>query len=142
MKSIFLKLYFAEFGQVRLMLFQLRLIIIFLLLLLLSLLLLRSNPKKQHSKVIYRRVVRRGGKTGNHGKLGVEKVVGFSSASVFPERKREAVTQGETIEPKAQTTRPRTTQGPGIVKGWGNKRTESAFHIHSRKTRITRARAP
>ena len=34
-------------------------------------------------------------KTGNHGKVGVKKVVGFSSASVFPAGKQEAVTQGE-----------------------------------------------
>ena len=30
--------------------------------------------------------------------ITVEKVVGFSSASLFPARKREAVTQGGTIE--------------------------------------------
>ena len=39
------------------------------------------------------------GKTGKHGKIGVEKVVGVSSASLFPTRKQEAaVTQGGTTE--------------------------------------------
>ena len=44
--------------------------------------------------------VRRRGKAGEHGKVGVkrkEKVVGFNSASLFPARKREPVTQGGTI---------------------------------------------
>ena len=38
--------------------------------------------------------VRRRGKTENHGK---EKAVGFSSASLFSARKREAITHGGTI---------------------------------------------
>ena len=32
-----------------------------------------------------------------------EKVVGFSSASLFPARKQEAITQGGTIEPGGYT---------------------------------------
>ena len=45
--------------------------------------------------------VRRKGKTGKHGKVksrNEEKVVGFSSASLFPVRKWEAITQGRIIE--------------------------------------------
>ena len=44
-----------------------------------------------------KRTDRRKGMTGKHGKVGKEKVVGFSSASIFPARKREAVTQGGAI---------------------------------------------
>ena len=52
-----------------------------------------------------------------------EKEVGFSSASIFPVRKREAVTQGETIEPRGiDHLTQRTAQGAGIVKGWEDKR--------------------
>ena len=40
---------------------------------LLLLLLLRSNPSRQHSKVLYRCRVRRRGKTGNHGKVGLKR---------------------------------------------------------------------
>ena len=60
------------------------------------LLLLRSNPSRQQSKVLYRWGVRRRGKTGKHRKVGEKKVMGFSSASLFPERKWKAVTQGGT----------------------------------------------
>ena len=49
-----------------------------------------------------------------------EKVVGFSSASLFPARKREASTKGETrgIDHRKR----RRTQGANIVKGWEGKR--------------------
>ena len=49
-----------------------------------------------------------------------EKVVGFSSASLFPARRREAVTQ-DGIRGIDHSTR-RRTQGAGIVKGWEDKR--------------------
>ena len=49
-----------------------------------------------------------------------EKVVGFSSSSLFPARKRNAVTQGVTRGIDHQTQR--RTQGAGIVKGWEDKR--------------------
>ena len=49
-----------------------------------------------------------------------EKVVGFSSASLFPARKREALTQGGTrgIDHLTQ----RRNQEAGVVKGWEDKR--------------------
>ena len=49
-----------------------------------------------------------------------EKVVGFSSAFLFPGRKQEAVTQGGTrgIDHPIR----RRTQGDGIVKGREDKR--------------------
>ena len=49
-----------------------------------------------------------------------KKVVGFSSASLFPARKRKVVTQGG-IRGIGHPTR-RRTQGSGIVKGWKDKR--------------------
>ena len=62
-----------------------------------DLLLLKCNPSKQHSKVLYRCGVRGKGKAQKTRKSrSKEKVVGFSSASLFPERKREAVNQGGT----------------------------------------------
>ena len=54
--------------------------------------------------------------TVKHGKVGEEKVVGFSSASLFPARKLETVTQGGTKGIDHLTRR--RTQGVGIVKGW------------------------
>ena len=50
-----------------------------------------------------------------------EKVMGFSSASLFPVRKRDAVTQDETRGLIENPTR-RRTQGAGIIKGWQDKR--------------------
>ena len=47
---------------------------------------------------------------------GEEKVVGFSSASLFPAKKREAVIQGGT-----NRIDPGKTQGAGFVKGWEDK---------------------
>ena len=61
-----------------------------------------------------------------------EKVGGFSSASLFPTRKRESVTQGGTIYHLMW----RRTQVTSIVKGWEDNETEGAFQIHSHKTRI------
>ena len=57
-----------------------------------------------------------------------ENVVWFSSASLFPARKREDVTQGGTMEPRGidNLTR-RKTQGAGIVKGWEDKRDRGAI---------------
>ena len=59
----------------------------------------KSYPSRQHSKVLYRwgrgqekRKDRKSQKSMNE-----EKVVGFSSASVFPPRKWETVTQVGTI---------------------------------------------
>ena len=48
-----------------------------------------------------------------------EKVVGFSSGSLFPARKREAVTQGVIGEIDYPTWR--RTQGAVILKGWKGK---------------------
>ena len=66
--------------------------------------------------------------------------MGFSSASLFPERKREAVTQGGTRGIDHPTRR--KTQGAGIYKGWEGKIDRGTFQIHSRKPKITRARTP
>ena len=49
-----------------------------------------------------------------------EKVVGLSSASLFPTRKWEAANQGGTRVIDHLTWR--RTQGAGIVKGWEDKR--------------------
>ena len=49
-------------------------------------------------------------------------MVGFSSASLFPTRKWEAVTQGGTIKPEEDHLPRKRTQGAGIVKGWDDKR--------------------
>ena len=49
-----------------------------------------------------------------------EKVVGFSSASLFPTRKWKSVAQGGTRGIDYQTWR--RMQGAGIVKGWEDKR--------------------
>ena len=57
-------------------------------------LLLRSNPSRQHSKVLYHLG---GQEKRKDRKRSEEKVFGFSSASLFPTRKQEAVTQGGTI---------------------------------------------
>ena len=55
--------------------------------------LLRSNPSKQHSKVLYRWGDQKKRKDRKLRKRGSEeKVVGFSSASLVLARKREAVT--------------------------------------------------
>ena len=52
--------------------------------------LLRSNLSRQHSKVLYHWEVRRRGKAGKTRKSrSKEKVVGFSSASLFPARKQQ-----------------------------------------------------
>ena len=67
---------------------------------------MRSNPSRQHSKVLYCWWVRRRGKTENHKVRSEEKVGSFSSAFILPGRKWEAVTQGGT--------RGRAS----IVKGW------------------------
>ena len=58
-----------------------------------------GNPKRQHSKLLYRWGVRRRGKTGKHGEIEEENVATFSSASLFPARKGKAVSQGGTMEP-------------------------------------------
>ena len=58
----------------------------------------------------------------------------------LPARKREAVTQSGTREMEHPTRR--KTQGTGIVMAGRTGETEGAFLIHSRTTRITRARAP
>ena len=57
--------------------------------------LLRINSSRQHSKVLYRRGVKRKDRKIRKSR-SEEKVVGFTSTSLFPARKWEAVTQGET----------------------------------------------
>ena len=49
-----------------------------------------------------------------------KKVVGISLASLFPARKREAITQGGTRGIDHPTRR--RTQVAGIVRGWEDKR--------------------
>ena len=97
-------------------------------LLLLLLLLSRSDPNMQHSKVLYRWGVQEKRKERKTQRRSEEKVVGFRSDSLFLSRKREAVTQGVT---------------KGIDHPMRRRsKTAGAFHIHSRKTKITRARTP
>ena len=102
------------------------------------LLLLRSNPSRHHSKILHRWGVRRRGKIGKHGKVGVKRVVGFSSASLFPTSKQEAVIQGGTMGPGGQTTwwgeQPRELE---LSKAGRTSETVVAFQIHSHKTRIS-----
>ena len=69
-----------------------------------------------------------------------EKVVGFSSASLFLSRKREAITREETLEIDHPTRR--ITRGAGIVKGWEDKLDRGRISDTSPKTKIRRARAP
>ena len=56
----------------------------------------RSNPSRQHLKVLHRWGVRRRGKAGKKRKSR-SKVVGFRSTSLFPARKLETVTEGGAI---------------------------------------------
>ena len=64
------------------------------------------------------------------------KVVGFTSAFLFPIRKREAVTQGGTMEPGGYTTwRGGELREPVSSKFRKTSETAGAFQIHSRKTR-------
>ena len=64
--------------------------------------------------------VTRIGKTGKQKSRSESKVIGFSSASLFPERKWEAVTQGRTRGTDHSTRR--RTQGVGTVKVLEDKR--------------------
>ena len=66
-----------------------------------------------------------------------EKVVGFSSTSLFHTRKQEAVTQGGTT----RIDHPMRRRNPVSSKAGRKSETANAFLIHSRKTRIPRARA-
>ena len=71
-----------------------------------------NNPTRQHSKGFgEKRKDRETRKSRNE-----EKVVSFSSASLFPARKRGAVTQGGTRVMDHPTQR--KNQGAGIVKNW------------------------
>ena len=70
---------------------------------------IKSRASRQHSKVLYHWEVRRRGKQKSRNK---EKVVGFNSASLFPTRKWEAVTQGGTIEQRDRL--PNVEKNPGI----------------------------
>ena len=62
----------------------------------LLLLLLRSNPSRQHSKVLGGKEKWKDRKTQKS--RSEEKVVDFCSASTFPTKKWEAVTQGGDME--------------------------------------------
>ena len=70
------------------------------------LLLLRNNAKRQHSKELHQEK-RKGRKTLK--RRNEEKVVGFSSASLFPTRKWEV---GPTVEPTGDRTSD-TEENPG-----------------------------
>ena len=64
-------------------------------------------------------------------------MVGFSSASPFPVKKWEAVTQSETRGIDHPTWR--ITQGAGIVKGWEDKQPQAHFrYIHVKKNNISK----
>ena len=66
-------------------------------------------------------------------------MVGFSSGSLLPAMKREAVIQDGTRGINHPTRM--KTQGAGI-KAEKTGETAGAFQIHPRKTRVTRAHAP
>ena len=70
-----------------------------------------------------------------------EKVVGFSSVSLFPQRRREAVTR---VELWNQGERPLDAEKNlgSRSKARRTSKTAGAFHILSRKTRMTQARPP
>ena len=76
-------------------------------------------------------IVRKRGKTGKQGKVGVKRKWCFSSASPFPAWKQEAITLGGIRGIDHQTRR--KTQRLGG---------QARFHIHSRKIRIKRVRGP
>ena len=91
------------------------------------LLLLRINPGRQHSKGLYRWGSRERKDTKEWRSRSEEKVVGFSSASLFYAGKREAVTQGGTREIDHWTRR--RTQGHGTVKCWEDKTHSRYIHV-------------
>ena len=70
--------------------------------------------------MLYHWEVRRRGKRKTQKSKREEKVVGFTSASIFLVRKREAVTHGGTR--RADHLTRRRTQETSIVKGWEDKR--------------------
>ena len=61
---------------------------------------LRSNPSMHHSRYYINGGSGEEEREKTQRSRSEEKVVGFSSASLFPVRKWEAATQGETIEPR------------------------------------------
>ena len=69
-----------------------------------------------------------------------EKLVGFSSTSLFPTRKQETVTQGGKRGTNHLTWR--RTQGLGMSKAGRTSEKAGAFQIHLHKTRIARVRVP
>ena len=81
----------------------------------LLLLLLRSNPSWQRSKVLYRWGVRRRGKTGKHGKVGVKRKVWVLAHP--PYSRKETGGSHHVTRGIDHLTR-RRTQEAGVVKGW------------------------
>ena len=72
-----------------------------------------------------------------------EKVVGFSSASLFAARKRESVSQGGIMEIGGYNTgRGGEPREPVLPKAGRTNETAGAFQIRSRRTKITQARVP
>ena len=87
--------------------------------------------------VLYRWEVRKRGDRKTQKSRNEEKVEGFSSASLFPTMKWEAVTQGETIEPGNRPPDAEENPGSLSLKGGRISKTTGTFQIHSHKTRLT-----
>ena len=82
--------------------------------------LLKSNPRRQHSKGQELKGQEKRKDRKVWYSRSEEKVLDFSSVSLFPARKRKTVTQGGTRGIDHSTRR--KIQGAGIVKSWENKR--------------------
>ena len=80
---------------------------------------IKERPQQTALKTIISLGDQEKGKDGKSRKSRKEeKVMGFSSASLFPARKREAVTQGGTMNPR------------GSSKAGTTSETAGAFQIH------------
>ena len=89
-------------------------------------LLLRSNPSRQHSKVLYPWQVRRRVNTGKHGKVGVKrKGWVLAQPSYYLQETRCGGEPKELVSPKVGRT----------------SKTAGAFQIHSFKMRIAQTQA-
>ena len=91
-------------------------------------LLLRSNPSRQHVKVLYHWGARRKGKTGNHGKVGVEtKWWVLAHPPYSPKEMGGSHLVWNHLTSGIDHLTRRRTQGACIVKDWEDKR--DRWHI-------------
>ena len=93
--------------------------------------------------VLYRWGVRRRRKTVKHGEVGVKrKCWVLAHPPNSPQGNRRQSLRVETWSLWDRPADAEENQGAGIVKGWEDKQDRGRILIHSRKTRIRRARAP